>query len=63
MSDREKEIITSFRHPIFTVAYLEEWTGRNDNVCLNPISALQTAEAKGFYEAVKLLAREENTCK
>ncbi len=63
MSDKEREIITQFRHPVFTVEYLEEWTNRNDSVCLSPVSALQIAEAKGFYEAVKLLAREESACK
>lgn len=60
MSEKEKEIVTEFCHPIFTVEYLEKWINRNDSVCLSPVSALQIAEAKGFYEAVKLLAREEN---
>ncbi len=60
MSEKEKKIIKDFRHPIFTVEYLEEWTNRNDSICLSPVCALQIAEAKGFYEAVKLLAREDN---
>jgi len=58
MTDREKEIIKQLNHTIYTVEFMEEWLNRNDNVLINAPSALQSMGAKGYYEAVKQMAKE-----
>ncbi len=53
LSEKEKEVVTSLNHPLYTVEFLEEWVNRDDNVFANPVAALQVMGAKGFYDAVK----------
>ena len=60
MTDREKEIVKQLAHPLYTVNFLEKWINRNDSVFANAPSALQACQAKGFYEAVKILATKES---
>lgn len=59
MTDREKEIVKSLNHSLYTVEYLEEWINRNNNVFVNAPAALQAMGAKGYYEAVKRMAASE----
>ena len=61
MTDREKEIIKSLNHSLFTVEYLEEWINRDDNVFANAPAALQAMHAKGYYEAIKRMADKEGS--
>lgn len=56
MTDKEKEVVKELNHPLYTVEFLEEWKGREDNVFVNALSALQAMGANGFYEAVKRIA-------
>ena len=60
MTEREKEIVRKLAHPLYTVEFLEKWINRNDSVFVNAPSALQACSAKGFYEAVKLMAIKES---
>lgn len=53
LSEKEKEVVVSLNHPLYTVEFLEEWVNRDDNVFANPVAALQAMGANGFYEAVK----------
>lgn len=57
LTEREKEIVASLGHDLYTVEYLEEWINRNDNICTNVVAALNAMAAKGYYEAVKALAK------
>lgn len=59
MTDREKEIIKGLNHSLYTVEYLEDWVNRNDNVYVNAPAALQAMGAKGYYEAIKRMAENE----
>lgn len=56
LTDREKEIVSSLAHPLYTVEYIEGWINRNDNVFVNAPAALNTMGAWGFYEAVRTIA-------
>lgn len=58
ITEQEKEIIASLKHDLYTVEYLEEWINRNDNVFINAMAALNAMAAKGFYDAVKAIARK-----
>lgn len=60
MTVKEKEIVKKLNHPLYNVEFLEEWLKRNDNVFVNAPSALQAMGAKGYYEAVKQIAKLEN---
>ncbi|MBQ9206894.1 MAG: hypothetical protein IJ158_09295 [Treponema sp.] len=60
MTEKEKGIIEKLTHPLYTVEFLEEWINRNDSVFVNAPAALQACEAKGFYAAVKLMAKTES---
>lgn len=57
MTEQEKSMVEMLGHPIYTVGYLEEWLGRDDNVLVNPIAALSSMGAHGFYEAVKAIMK------
>lgn len=59
MTPKEKEIVERINHPHFTVKFLEEWIKRDDNVFVNASAALQAVEAKGFYAAVRQIAKNE----
>lgn len=59
MDEREKEIVKKIAHPLYTVEYLENWIKRNDNVFTNAPAALAACAAKGFYAAVRLIAKWE----
>lgn len=59
LTEAEKEIVKKLAHSLYTVDFLEEWINRNDNVFVNAPSALQACYAKGFYEAVQLMAKKE----
>ncbi|WP_147615090.1 hypothetical protein [Treponema pectinovorum] len=59
MDEREKEIVKKIVHPLYTVEYLENWIKRNDNVFTNAPAALEACTAKGFYAAVRLIAKWE----
>lgn len=59
LTEAEKEIVKKLAHSLYTVDFLEEWINRNDNVFVNAPSALQACSAKGFYEAVQLMAKKE----
>lgn len=59
MTDTEKRVVREIGHPIYTVEYLEEWINRNENVFINAPAALLAMGAKGFYEAVEILAKRE----
>lgn len=61
MTEREREIAEKINHPLYTVEFLEEWIDRNDNVFINAVAALQAMGAKGFYEAIKQIAKREET--
>ena len=56
MTDKEKEIIRELNNSLYTVEFLEEWLNRKDNVFVNPVAALQTMAAQGFYSAVQAMA-------
>lgn len=58
LSDKEKEIIGMLDDSLYTVEYIEEWVNRNDNVFVNAPSALSAMGAKGFYQAVKRMAKK-----
>lgn len=60
ISEQEKIIIKKLNHPLYTVEFLQEWINRNDDVFANAPSALQACSAKGFYEAVKYMTKEQN---
>ena len=59
MTERERRVAERLAHPLYTAEYLEEWINRNDSVFSNAPSALQSCTAKGYYEAVRLMAKEE----
>lgn len=59
MTDKEKEIVKEIGDPLYTVEFLEEWINRNDSVFINAPAALQAMGAKGFYTAVKQLAKKK----
>lgn len=58
LTEAEKDIVRKLSHPLYTVDFLEEWINRNDNVSINAVAALQACYAKGFYEAVQLIAKK-----
>lgn len=59
MTAKEREIVERLNHPVYTMDFLEEWIQRKDNVFINTPAALQAMGAKGFYEAVKQIAKNE----
>lgn len=59
MTLKEREIVERLNHPLYTTSFLEEWIERKDNVFVNAPAALQAMGAKGFYEAVKQIAKRE----
>ncbi len=59
MTLKEKEVVERLNHPLYTTSFLEEWLERKDNVFVNAPAALQAMGAKGFYEAVKQIAKDE----
>lgn len=59
MTEKEKSVVKKLNHSLYTVEYLEEWISRNDNVFSNAPAALQAMGAKGYYEAVKKMAENE----
>ncbi len=59
MTDKEKGIVKSLNHSLYTVEYLEEWVNRNENIFVNAPAALRAMSAKGYYEAVKRMAASE----
>lgn len=59
MTAKEREIVERLNHPVYTMDFLEEWIQRKDNVFINEPAALQAMGAKGFYEAVKQIAKNE----
>lgn len=59
MTAKEREIVERLNHPVYTTDFLEEWIHRKDNVFINAPAALQAMGAKGFYEAVKQTAKNE----
>lgn len=58
LTEAEKDIVRKLSHPLYTVDFLEEWINRNDDVSINAVAALQACSAKGFYEAVQLIAKK-----
>ena len=59
MTAKEREIVERLNHPVYTTDFLGEWIHRKDNVFINAPAALQAMGAKGFYEAVKQIAKNE----
>lgn len=59
LTENEKEIVRELNDPTYTVEYLEEWINRNDNVQINAVAALSAMGAKGYYAAVKRMARRQ----
>lgn len=59
MTAKEREIVERLNHPVYTTDFLEEWIQIKDNVFINAPAALQAMGAKGFYEAVKQMAKNE----
>lgn len=57
ITEKEKMIINSLNHSLYTVEYLQHWINRNDDVSINAPSALQAMGAKGYYQAVKQIAK------
>ena len=57
LTEQEKEIVEQINHNLYTKEYLEHWINRNDNVFINAAAALNAMAAKGFYEAVKAIAK------
>lgn len=58
---REKDAVKQLSHPLYTVDYIEKWVNRNDNVFTNAPAALNAMAAKGFYEAIKIIANDESS--
>lgn len=56
LTDKEKEIVKTLNHDLYTVEYIEEWINRNDNVFIDAMKALNTMGAHGYYAAVKKMA-------
>lgn len=63
LTEREKEIVASMAHHLYTVEYLEEWINRKDSVFINAMAALNAMGAWGFYEAVRTIAHSEHSDK
>lgn len=59
LTDKEKEIVRKLNHELYTVEYLEEWLSRNDNVFIDPMKALNTMAAHGYYTAVKKMIEQQ----
>lgn len=59
MTEMERRAAERLAHPLYTAEFLEEWINRSDSVFANAPSALQSCLAKGFYEAVRLMAKAE----
>ena len=59
MTAKEREIVERLNHPVYTMDFLEERIQKKDNVFINAPAALQAMGAKGFYEAVKQIAKNE----
>ncbi len=57
LTEKQKVIIKSLGHSLYTEEFLAEWLNRNDNVEINVVAALQAMGAKGFFEAVKQLEK------
>lgn len=57
ISEKEKTIIIQLNHPLYNIEFLEHWINRNDNPIINVPAALQAMGAKGYYEAVKQIAK------
>ncbi len=53
MTEKERKIVEALRDELYTVDFLEEWLGRNDNVFANAPAALQAVAASGYYRAVQ----------
>lgn len=58
LTENEKRIVRELNDPTYTVEYLEEWINRNDNVQINAVAALSAMGAKGYYAAVKRMAKQ-----
>ncbi len=53
ISENQKRIIENLNDPLYTVAFLQEWINRNDNVRADAVATLQAMGAQGFYRAVQ----------
>lgn len=75
MSDDERRMVELLGDQIWTVDFTEDWlSAEADSVSVNPLAALQKAEALGFMTAVRCFlkddvrhsiyreVREENMC-
>lgn len=58
MTEQERQIVRELGHSLYTVEYLETWINRNDNVMCNAVAALTAMGAKGYYDAVKMMAKQ-----
>ena len=61
MSETEKQLIQKLNDPYYTVSRLETWINRSDNIFINAPAALRATNIKGYYEAVKRMARQTST--
>lgn len=59
LTDEEKRIVKELDHRLYTVEFLEEWINHDDNVFIDAPAALQTMMACGYYEAVKMMAKQD----
>lgn len=55
LTDSQKKIVEALGDKLFTVDFIEEYYGRNDNVMINAPAALQECEVEGFMRAVKII--------
>ena len=59
LTEHEKQIINELDHTLYTVDFIESWINCADNVISNPVAALQSMGAKGYYEAVRQMAAHQ----
>ena len=52
MTEQERQIVREL------VEYLETWINRDDDVMCNAVAALTAMGAKGYYDAVKMMAKQ-----
>jgi hypothetical protein len=56
LSGAERTIIAGLGHPVYTAEFVEEWVNWKGSVLINVFAGMQSCSARGFYEAVKLMA-------
>lgn len=55
LSKKQEEIVKKLNHSLFNAALLERRLNNEDAPYEDPYTAVETARAHGFYEAVKCI--------